>query len=161
MSLLRPLKLPHFKVILIWWHCPFKILKYPGPGETGLSCLGCLVVPAAASWFTWPKLPVLLNLAMATCSVPGRGYLFYCTWSWLPVPKLPYVLDYLKCVALVISCMYLTLSTCQHDVPDSRCLIYMIRPTWSAWFFLTNVADLGYFIDNIPGLNEVTLLVCT
>jgi hypothetical protein len=24
MSHLRPLKLTHFKVILIWWHCPFK-----------------------------------------------------------------------------------------------------------------------------------------
>ncbi len=26
MSYLRPLKLPHFKAILIWWHCPFKII---------------------------------------------------------------------------------------------------------------------------------------
>ncbi len=26
MSYQRPLKLPHFKAILIWWHCPFKQL---------------------------------------------------------------------------------------------------------------------------------------
>jgi hypothetical protein len=26
MSYQRPLNLPHFKAILIWWHCPFKVV---------------------------------------------------------------------------------------------------------------------------------------
>ncbi len=33
MSKLRPLKLPHFKAILIWWHCPFKPTKRDSPAR--------------------------------------------------------------------------------------------------------------------------------